>query len=315
MVGNASYATSIVCQNAFLPGLAKEDVEVVKAARGNGSEREEGEEEGLLSSAVQASSTQDLADTDDTQRHYAKVLSLTTSRLSSTGTALGFFSGVVVLALLTIPVTILHGSTTALRLAVGLTGVWWGVFTIPAWVGLPGGTRSIGKESLGVWVGWKRVGQMIRPAEMKSLRNLFLFLLAWIFLSDGTYDLYQALWNGLMNAGFHTTTYTAILYASSTLRMSPSKIIIIGVLVQLSAVLSSIYCPRLQARLGYTNLRVLLHIIVLAQVLPAYACLGLILPFGGLRTEGEMYVAAAWFGMVRLLELQGASACHELISS
>jgi MFS-type transporter involved in bile tolerance (Atg22 family) len=85
--------------------------------------------------------------------------------------------------------------------------------------------------------------------------------------------------------GFHTTTYTAILYASSTLKMSPSKIIIIGVLVQLAAVISSILAPKL-------------WVILLAEIIPIYACIGLVLPFGGLRTEGEMYVAATWFGLV-----------------
>jgi MFS-type transporter involved in bile tolerance (Atg22 family) len=99
-------------------------------------------------------------------------------------------------------------------------------------------------------------------------------------------------------SGFHTTTYTAILYASSTLKMSPSKIIIIGVLVQLAAVISSILAPIVQKRLAISNQRLLLWVILLAEIIPIYACIGLVLPFGGLRTEGEMYVAATWFGLV-----------------
>lgn len=105
--------------------------------------------------------------------------------------------------------------------------------------------------------------------------------------------------------GFHTTTYTAILYASSTLGMSPSKIILIGILVQLAAVFSSILAPRVQKRLGYSNQRLLLHIVLFAEAIPLYACLGLILPFGGLRTEGEMYVAATYFGLVSGVALYG----------
>jgi UMF1 family MFS transporter len=100
------------------------------------------------------------------------------------------------------------------------------------------------------------------------------------------------------HTGFHTTTYTAILYASVSLRMSPSKIIIIGILVQLAAVFSSILTPQWQKRRAWTNLAVLLRIVTLALILPLYACLGLVLPFGGLRTEAEMYVAATWFGLV-----------------
>lgn len=81
--------------------------------------------------------------------------------------------------------------------------------------------------------------------------------------------------------------------------MSPPKIILIGVLVQLSAVISSILAPRIQRRLALSNQRLLLWVVLLAEIIPIYACIGLILPFGGLRTEGEMYVAATWFGLVR----------------
>jgi UMF1 family MFS transporter len=101
-----------------------------------------------------------------------------------------------------------------------------------------------------------------------------------------------------LGPGFHTTTYTAILYASSTLSLGPSKIILIGILVQLSAVVSSILAPSIQRRLGCDNLRLLLYIVLAAELIPIYACLGLVTRFGGLRTEGEMYGAAVWFGLV-----------------
>jgi UMF1 family MFS transporter len=81
--------------------------------------------------------------------------------------------------------------------------------------------------------------------------------------------------------------------------MSPSKIVIIGVLVQLTAVFSSIYAPYLQRRLNLSNLKLLIWVVILAQLVPLYACIGLVLPYGGLRTEGEMYVMATWFGLVR----------------
>jgi len=94
--------------------------------------------------------------------------------------------------------------------------------------------------------------------------------------------------------------------------MNPSKIIIIGVLVQLAAVISSLLAPKLQKRLAISNQRLLLWVILLAEIIPIYACVGLILPFGGLRTEGEMYVAATWFGLVSCLE---TLLDHQLILS
>lgn len=280
LIGNMTYAASIVCANAFLPGLAREDTAVVAARRTLRASVPDLEEETPRSSIEEV--RQLLPDVDtDAKAKYDKLLSLTTSRLSATGVAIGFFSGVSMLALLLIPVSIGKGSTAALELAIGLSGVWWAVFTVPAGWGLPGGHREPAPEH---WLkkGWAQVASMVQPSHMKELPNLFKYLLAWVFLSDG----------------FHTTTYTAILYASSTLHMSASKVIVIGLLVQLAAVGSSIMAPRFQRWLGVTNLGLLIRIVLAAQVLPIYACLGLVLPFGGLRTEAEMYVAAVWFGFV-----------------
>ncbi|CAK9781701.1 MFS general substrate transporter [Cutaneotrichosporon oleaginosum] len=292
LVGNITYAGSIVCANAFLPGLAREDPEVV-AARATAGDSEGEEPEGGLDEndvasiagsvilRVSEENGEDEALLTSATPKYGAVLSRTMARISSTGVAIGFFSGVAMLALLSVPVVLGGGSTRSLMLAVGLSAAWWGVFTVPAGLGLPGAAPSPAPPN---WLpaAWRRVASMITPAEIRRLPNLFTYLLAWIFLSDG----------------FHTTTYTAILYASSHLHMSPAKVIIIGLVMQLVAVGSSIYAPRLQRKLGLSNLRLLVYIVIGAQALPLYACAGLIIPVGGLRTEAEMYVAAAWFGFL-----------------
>ena len=332
VIGNAAYGTSIVCANAFLPGLAREDPEIQaahKLAQRAGEHDVDDEELELaqsraslddearrllpavipdrLESAIHSISTTDLADpplSPGPMAHYTSLLSLNISRISSVGTALGFLSGVSVLALLIIPVTLMGGTTSSLRVAVGVSAMWWAIFTIPAWLGLPGGNAAdkVNTTESGLAQGWKRVGVMIRPSEVRKLPNLFIFLFAWIFLSDGTLPSPTKPFrnDAHYETGFHTTTYTAILYASSTLRMGPSKIIIIGVLVQLAAVISSVLAPRVQRRLHLSNQKLLLWVVVLAEIIPIYACIGLVLPFGGLRTEGEMYVAATWFGLVRI---------------
>lgn len=86
--------------------------------------------------------------------------------------------------------------------------------------------------------------------------------------------------------------------------MTPPKIILIGVLVQLAAVISSVLAPKVQKKLAISNQKLLLWIILLAEIIPIYACIGLVLSFGGLRTEGEMYVAATWFGLVSWVKLR-----------
>ncbi|TXT09066.1 hypothetical protein VHUM_02540 [Vanrija humicola] len=296
VVGNFTYGASIVCANAFLPGLAREDAAVVAAkavldaslGEGGGEGEAAGEvgdapPETPMSVRDEDAPLLENGDEDSTAAaaSYAALFSATTARLSSTGVAIGFFSGVAMLALLAIPVAAGGGSTRSLSLAVGLSGLWWGVWTVPSALGLPSGPKERAPHH---WLAaaWRHVGSMIRPSEMRTLPNLFTYLLAWVFLSDG----------------FHTTTYTAILYASSTLHMSPAKIIVIGLLVQLFAVVSSFLAPRVQARLGLSNLYFLLYVVLGAQVLPLYACAGLVLPYGGLRTEAEMYVAASWFGFL-----------------
>ncbi|BEJ15765.1 hypothetical protein CspHIS471_0503700 [Cutaneotrichosporon sp. HIS471] len=292
LVGNITYAASIVCANAFLPGLAKADPAVV-AMRLASEESSDGVERGGLDEADAASvagsvilraseeNGEDEALLTPPSAKYSEVLSRTMARISSTGVAIGFFSGVAMLAPLSVPVVLGGGSTRSLMVAVGLSAAWWGVFTIPAALGLPGAVKTPAPAG---WLptAWRHIASMVHPSEIRLLPNLFTFLLAWIFLSDG----------------FHTTTYTAILYASSHLHMSPAKVIVIGLIMQLVAVGSSIYAPRLQRKLGLSNLRLLVYIVLAAQVLPLYACAGLVIRVGGLRTEAEMYVAAAWFGFL-----------------
>jgi UMF1 family MFS transporter len=140
---------------------------------------------------------------------YDAELSRATSRISSLGIALGYGAGIALLIVALIPVTLLHGSTFALRLAIGLSGVWWALFSIPAALWLPsgpGGKRVGADVGMGEWVddevvggqgerewstrreivgAWKRLGNMLRWREIKKLRNTFKYLAAWFLLSDG----------------------------------------------------------------------------------------------------------------------------------
>lgn len=63
---------------------------------------------------------------------YVRERSLATSHVSSTAVAAGFGAGILVLTVLIVPVTLMHGSTLSLRLAIASSGVWWGGGTIRA---------------------------------------------------------------------------------------------------------------------------------------------------------------------------------------
>jgi len=130
-----------------------------------------------------------------TESEYQTVLARETSRISSMGIALGYGAGICLLIVALIPVTKLHGSTFALRLAIGLSGIWWALFSIPAAIWLPSPSFSSMEEEVmnqkerNIWrdiaAAWIRLISMLRWAEIKRLRNTFKFLAAWFLLSDG----------------------------------------------------------------------------------------------------------------------------------
>ena len=142
-------------------------------------------------------------------------LSRATARISSLGIALGYAAGILLLLVTVLPVQHAGGSTNALRFAIGGSGVWWALFSIPALLLLPGardfeGTQKarVTEEREGLltsepasmaasavsteWTvrqevvgAWKRLGDMLRWENIRRLRNTFRYLAAWFLLSDG----------------------------------------------------------------------------------------------------------------------------------
>ncbi|KAI0697197.1 autophagy-type protein 22 [Cerioporus squamosus] len=320
---NVGFGASIVALNAYIPTLAHSSQEVVTARaelvqlqRAHPSQPTDEHADGEAASDADApllgrpeAHESDPAVNAAKEKH-DKLLSATTSRISSQGIALGYAAGIVMLLLALIPVRAMKGSTDALRLAVGLSGIWWALFSLPAAAWLPGasamthagavaledGEVALPQEDETNWSmmreivrAWKRLGQMLRWREIKRLRNTFIYLAAWFLLSDG----------------FTTITSTALLFAKTTLHMPASSLIVIGALTPTAGILGSLAWPAIQRRLGWSNLQVLVVLVVMASAIPAYGCLGFLpvfqrssVKFGGLTTPGEMYVLAVYFGSV-----------------
>lgn len=84
--------------------------------------------------------------------------------------------------------------------------------------------------------------------------------------------------------------------------MTPSWLVLIGVLTPLMGIFGSLAFPYIQRRLGWSNLRIVIFLALAVSCIPAYGCLGFIpfvkhnLPFGGLTTPGEMFGLAIYFG-------------------
>ncbi|KAG8943959.1 Autophagy protein 22 [Tulasnella sp. 408] len=85
--------------------------------------------------------------------------------------------------------------------------------------------------------------------------------------------------------------------------MPATSLVLIGAITPLSGIIGSLAWPRLQRRLGWSNLRALVALVLVAAVIPLYGCLGFVpwlkgAKFGGLTTKGEMWALAVYFGSV-----------------
>jgi MFS transporter, UMF1 family len=105
-----------------------------------------------------------------------------------------------------------------------------------------------------------------------------------------------------ISTGFTTITSTAMLFAKTSLNMPATSLIIIGIISPMAGIAGSLVWPRLQRRFGWTNLRIIVTLVCLASLLPAYGCLGFLpvfrrgrVSFGGLTTPAEMYVLSVYF--------------------
>lgn len=198
--------------NAYIPSLAKEAPEVVKIldqlqALGDNSMADVDSDpdtstENPAAPLLASSAPDDVDKKHQLEAEYQAELSRSTSRISSLGIALGYGAGICLLIVALVPVTKLHGSTYSLRLAIGLSGIWWAVFTIPAALWLPSShSMSLSPHRRNAEVNtdnkawntrreivaaWIRLGNMLRWSEIKKLRNTFKYLAAWFLLSDGT---------------------------------------------------------------------------------------------------------------------------------
>lgn len=225
VVGITSFGISFVCLNSYLPDLGRggvnvraakrrvdEEVERVAAGRqrvgggvggaddrpglmlpgvefASGSERVGEEGAPLLEDEVLSHQVNDGRLEFLRQAHFAS-LSTYTSSVSLFGSAIGYGGGVLLYIPCFLLVTAMKGSTFSLRLSVGLSGAMWLIASTPALLWL-GGIRGVqegkGKIRWRKEVGrsWRNLGRMLRWSEIKRLSNLFWFLFAWFFLSDG----------------------------------------------------------------------------------------------------------------------------------
>jgi len=103
-------------------------------------------------------------------------------KVSSWGFALGYIGGSTIPFVIFLVLYSLIDTSTALAISFGLTGIWWGVFTIP----LLKNVRQefyIEREPGMLRMSFKRVGATFN--QIRQYKSMFLFLLAYFFFIDG----------------------------------------------------------------------------------------------------------------------------------
>jgi MFS transporter, UMF1 family len=220
--------------------------------------------------------------------------------ISSRGLTFGYLSALIMqcCALLSIYLIGIH-RPIALQVPIFLATAWWAAFfypSVPFWLkprpGPPlattrGGGR-VRKVVRYIGFGWKQIWQTIK--EVGRLREVRIYLFSWFLLSDGVI----------------TMSALAIIYAKTSLELSPAGLALISATALVQNALGAWLWPGFIARkLGLNVVSMMKLLISLMACLPGYAMLGLIWPgivdtlgWGALTNAWELYTLAAVFGFL-----------------
>ena len=158
------------------------------------------------------------------------------TKISSWGIGVGYIAAVIVqtlgIAIVVVADSMNTSTTLTLRIVLFLVGLWWFIFTIPAalWLrprpGPPLPSTGKGKGSQRSWFGyvgyaWRSLGKTI--LRVRRLKDVMLFLGAWLLLSDG----------------IATVSGTAVLFAKTELQMTPAALGLISLVGTVAGILGA----------------------------------------------------------------------------
>jgi UMF1 family MFS transporter len=297
VISSVCMSDSYVCLNAMLPELADGRGEELR--EGEGDEEAEALLDGIGRGSLEIVDLP-APPTPSSPKPTHKTSAL--GHISSRGIAIGFGAGVSALAISLVPISVAGGSIRAMQSVIGASGVIWAVLTVVVWMLLPSVPKADAETGVvvkKVKEGWRRLGSLVDGEEVRRLRVTYWYLLASALLQDGTSpscnpDL--ALISCI--TAFNTTLAVSILFAKTSLGMPQSRVILVGLLMQLTAVASASMTPAIQRRYHLDGIQSILVCVGMGLVMCAWGLVGLVNPWFGLRSSGEMYVCAVWFGLV-----------------
>jgi UMF1 family MFS transporter len=219
------------------------------------------------------------------------------TQISSTGIGIGYSAGLFLQCVLVVIIYAMNKTTFSLCLVLGVIGLWWFVFTIPAALWLrprPGPplpakdpNNPSGSRSWIAYIGyaWASLYRTIKLA--RRLKDVVFFLAAWFLLSDA----------------IATVSGTAVLYAKTTLHMNTAALGLINVIATTAGVLGAFSWAYISRITGLRPHQTILACIFLFEIIPIYGLLGY-LPivqrwgFIGLQADWEMYPLGFVYGFV-----------------
>lgn len=157
-----------------------------------------------------------------------------------------------------------------------------------------------------VGFGWKQIWMTIK--EVGRLREVRIYLISWFLLSDGVI----------------TMSALAIIYAKTSLQLTPAGLALISATALIMNALGAYLWPSVIApRLRLSVVPTMKLLISLMACLPGYAMLGLVWPgivdtlgWGALTNAWELYLLAAVFGFLAGgVNVYGRAIFSELIPS
>ena len=260
IISNTCFGASFVLLNSFLPVLVRRHpfIQATEIDRNNYSQGSSSEQTADREDQGQDNATESLLRSSSVARRTipSQLSSATVSpalrlstKISSYGIGIGYIAAVIVqtlaISIVVVADSMNTSTTLTLRIVLFLVGLWWFMFTIPAalWLrprpGPPLLSTSKGKQrSWAGYVGyaWRSLGKTVLRA--RRLKDVMLFLGAWLLLSDG----------------IATISGTAVLFAKTELQMTPAALALISLVGTVTGILGAFSWSRLVRMIGLISL-------------------------------------------------------------
>ncbi len=256
IISNTCFGASFVLLNSFLPVLVRHhpSIQATEIDRRSDPEGPISEQTADHEDQGHDSATESLLQSSSAARRMVPIrlssaavspaLRLST-KISSYGIGIGYIAAVIVqtlgITIVVIADSMNTSTTMTLRVVLFLVGLWWFMFSIPAALCLrprPGPPLPIISNSKQrSWAGyigyaWRSLGKTILRA--RRLKDVMLFLGAWLLLSDG----------------IATVSGTAVLFAKTELQMPPAALALISLVGTVAGILGAFFWSKLVRIVG-----------------------------------------------------------------